>query len=411
MKKISLLVFILCITASAQNFWQQIPTLPPVTANTIFLFAFNSNDDIFIGAWRSGFLKSTDNGENWEYVFGTWYPYDIAINSNDFIFISSNYGNFRSSDNGESWAEITGLIGYLVNCFVINSSFIFAGTYDGKILRSSDNGENWTDVSNGLNNIQVSCLATNSNNHIYVGTWGGGIFLSTNNGDSWLVKNNGLTGLTIWGLASLVMNNTDYVFTLVTEGKIFRSTNNGDNWIDITSKFNNHGILGMVINTNNRIFAAGEGVFNSTDYGENWYELNSGLDTTNTVGAIGINLNDYVYLAAFYIYRSVNSTTSTENEIGDIPSTFSLSQNYPNPFNPTTTITYQIPQTEFVSLKVYDILGREVATLVNEEKPAGIYEFQFSSHSGEGRNLTSGIYFYQLKTDNYVETKKMILLR
>ena len=70
------------------------------------------------------------------------------------------------------------------------------------------------------------------------------------------------------------------------------------------------------------------------------------------------------------------------------------------------TIAYQIPERDFVTLKVYDILGREVATLVNEEKQAGSYEVQF-----EGRGLTSGIYFYQLKTGTFVETKKMILLR
>ena len=92
---------------------------------------------------------------------------------------------------------------------------------------------------------------------------------------------------------------------------------------------------------------------------------------------------------------------------------FNLSQNYPNPFNPATTITYVIPQTGFVTIKVYDILGREVSTLVNEEKPAGSYEVQFFA-SG----LTSGIYFYQLKVHpanggagDYTETKKMILLK
>ncbi len=88
------------------------------------------------------------------------------------------------------------------------------------------------------------------------------------------------------------------------------------------------------------------------------------------------------------------------------PGEFSLSQNYPNPFNPATTISYQIPQTELVTIKVYDVLGREVATLVNEEKTAGSYEVQFT-----GNGLTSGIYFYQLKVDNFVETKKMILLK
>ena len=100
------------------------------------------------------------------------------------------------------------------------------------------------------------------------------------------------------------------------------------------------------------------------------------------------------------------------------PNVFSLEQNYPNPFNPTTKIKYTIPnvianeakQSQLVTLKVYDILGNEVATLVNEEQPPGIYEIEFSTSSGI-RNLVSGIYFYQLKAGSFIETKKMILLK
>jgi hypothetical protein len=85
---------------------------------------------------------------------------------------------------------------------------------------------------------------------------------------------------------------------------------------------------------------------------------------------------------------------------------FSLSQNYPNPFNPTTSLQYTIGSRQFVTLKVYDLLGREIATLVNEEKPAGEYEVEF-----DGSALTSGIYFYQLKAGEFTETRKMILLK
>ena len=96
------------------------------------------------------------------------------------------------------------------------------------------------------------------------------------------------------------------------------------------------------------------------------------------------------------------------------PEGFYLSQNYPNPFNPVTKIKYSIPYVEtrhasslqIVTLKIYDLLGREVATLVEEEKPAGEYEIEFNA-----ANLPSGIYFYQLKAGQYSETKKMILLK
>jgi len=100
------------------------------------------------------------------------------------------------------------------------------------------------------------------------------------------------------------------------------------------------------------------------------------------------------------------TVVSVEDETPNLPTEFSLSQNYPNPFNPTTTIKFTISDLRFTILKVYDILGNEITTLVNEELPAGEYEVEF-----DGSGLTSGIYFYQLKAGNFIETKKMILMK
>jgi hypothetical protein len=97
--------------------------------------------------------------------------------------------------------------------------------------------------------------------------------------------------------------------------------------------------------------------------------------------------------------------TTVDAEISS-PNKFSLSQNYPNPFNPSTSIQYAISSRQFVSLKVYDVLGKEIATLVNEEKSTGKYNVEFNASS-----LASGIYYYQLRAGDYVETKKMILLK
>jgi len=94
-----------------------------------------------------------------------------------------------------------------------------------------------------------------------------------------------------------------------------------------------------------------------------------------------------------------------DNEIFS-PSAYSLSTNYPNPFNPTTIISYQIPEFSFVTLKVYGVLGNEIATLVNEEKPAGRYDVEFDATA-----LTSGIYFYRIQASSFVETKKMVLMK
>ena len=101
-----------------------------------------------------------------------------------------------------------------------------------------------------------------------------------------------------------------------------------------------------------------------------------------------------------------NYTGIEENLLKQVPREYNLFQNYPNPFNPATKIGFRIPDFEFVSLKIYDILGGEVSTLVNEEKPAGSYEVEFNA-----ANLSSGAYFYKIRAGSFVQTKKMILLR
>ena len=97
---------------------------------------------------------------------------------------------------------------------------------------------------------------------------------------------------------------------------------------------------------------------------------------------------------------------SSVNENSNPPEKFVLSQNFPNPFNPETIISYSVPKSEFVLVKVYNAVGQEIKTLVNEQQPSGQYEIKFS-----GNNLASGIYFYQLKAGEFVVTKKMILMK
>jgi hypothetical protein len=129
----------------------------------------------------------------------------------------------------------------------------------------------------------------------------------------------------------------------------------------------------------------------------------------DTISVAGGDIN--VFLAKL----SFDSPVSVEGELpGDISSAdkFELMQNYPNPFNPSTSLQYTIGSRQFVTLKVYDLLGREVATLVNEEKPAGSYEVEFSIvGTSRDLSLTSGIYFYRLNAGSFTEVKKMILLR
>ena len=103
---------------------------------------------------------------------------------------------------------------------------------------------------------------------------------------------------------------------------------------------------------------------------------------------------------------NITVTGVEDSQNKNISESFALEQNYPNPFNPSTTIRYQIPTAGIVTLKIYDVLGNEVATLVNEEKSAGSYEVNFNASS-----LASGIYFYKIQAGSFVQTKKMILLK
>jgi hypothetical protein len=105
-----------------------------------------------------------------------------------------------------------------------------------------------------------------------------------------------------------------------------------------------------------------------------------------------------------WILKYVNGITDTE--ILPIPDEYVLKQNYPNPFNPTTTIEYSVPQSSYVTLKVFNVLGKEVATLVNGQNGAGRHKVNFDAST-----LNSGVYFYRIDADNFIDTKKMILLK
>jgi len=133
------------------------------------------------------------------------------------------------------------------------------------------------------------------------------------------------------------------------------------------------------------------------------YTIGQGIDHLNSV-TVGKEVSAFVQ--QFYQSNFDYNILPVEDYKSLIVDEFKLYQNYPNPFNPTTTINYQIPERSLVTLKVYDVLGKDIAILVSEEKRAGSYEIEFNASS-----LPSGIYFYQLKTNKLIQTKKMILVK
>jgi hypothetical protein len=204
-----------------------------------------------------------------------------------------------------------------------------------------------------------SVFFTDSNNGWAVG-FGGVILNTTNGGTSWHFQNSGITS----HLYSVHFSNADIGWTA--GSAVLKTVNGGQNWFTQTVPFGGNDLF--FIDTN-----------------KGWLVGYAGkiLKTIDGGGVVSVNEN-----VSNHFRHTVN---------------FLLLQNYPNPFNPITKINYQIPKLSFVTMKVYDVLGKEVATLVNEEKPAGNYEIDF-----DGTGLPSGIYFYQLKAGNFVETKKMI---
>ncbi|GBD86793.1 hypothetical protein BMS3Abin03_00717 [bacterium BMS3Abin03] len=157
-------------------------------------------------------------------------------------------------------------------------------------------------------------------------------------------------------------------------------------------------------------------VYDSAAQTGKWYLDGSLIDTVSFALVHGNDKNistsnfgmGFVFEGIFDDLKvySLSGATGVEDASGLIPSSFKLMQNYPNPFNPSTTISYSIPNSEKVSLKVFDVLGNEIAELVNGEKPAGYYEVNF-----DALNLSSGIYYYTIKAGSFVRSRKMILLK
>ncbi len=156
--------------------------------------------------------------------------------------------------------------------------------------------------------------------------------------------------------------------------------------------------------------SSGDTLWTRTFGGSYWDDGKSVQQTSDGGYIIGGFKDDFGPAGApdFYLIKT-DASGLTDVQIEHNPQileSFSLEQNYPNPFNPKTTIKYQIPELSFVTLKVYDVLGREIVNLVNEEKPIGNYEVEFNATS-----LPSGIYFYRLQAGSFVESKKMILIK
>jgi hypothetical protein len=334
---------------------------------------------------------------------------------------------FSSSDNGETWDTLNVIEqlqsgDYLMNVSVSNTGIVYCGIWrrTGEkgghtfIASSTDDGATWTtpglDLMGGhlfdyKGEIVISAGYDASLDALRFG-WND-VYLSTDNGYTW----------TDLGMAPFFVM-YGQVLSLCLDGNIllagsdpyssglFLSNDSCNTWTKV-STINPQ--TGLSIETGGTLIGTDSlGVFLFNDDGDSLGSRNDGLANLN-IHTLTIDNNNYVYAGTDngVWRRSLSDITSVEEEqFDEIPTEFSLSQNYPNPFNPATSIQYQVSSVSLMSLVVYDILGNEIETLISEEKPAGTYELTWNAS-----NLTSGIYFYQLKAGEYISTKKMILLK
>ncbi|MBK9099684.1 MAG: T9SS type A sorting domain-containing protein [bacterium] len=414
----SLLLF--CLPINAQEGWQKYLRVSSSRLEDIQFI--DENHGTVVGL-NGTIVKTNDGGETWNAQYsGTTYALSSVcyVDTNIGTIVGSMGTILRTTDGGANWVNQS-----IVDTMSLQTVYFSdenIGTAVGwvlenfqskaLILRTTDGGENWN-IQNQLSGTGsdpalFGVYFKNTNEGIAVGSYGM-VLTTTDGGQNWIYHFHGLY-YNYKGLYFLDENNGWAVgHYTASNGLLRKTTNMGITWqTQIFGTPGNPGPLNDVYFSDvNYGTAIGQGrTLRTTNGGANWITILTGtLDDFTGVYFTDENkgwmIDNYGWL-----YRTTNGGVSyIENEVNNSIE-FQLSQNYPNPFNPSTNIKYQLPEFGFVTLKVYDILGREVATLVNEEKPAGEYEIEF-----DGTGLTNGIYFYQLKAGDFVETKKMVLIR
>ena len=379
--------------------------ISPVNGN---IFAALRTGDNY---YATGMSRSTDSGQSWQPInsgLTNLSIYSIAIKNDGVIFIGGASSSVhRSIDDGNTWVKSDTSIqphGDPIEAMTVDAEGnIYAANYYG-VHKSTNNGSSWVNIG-GMG--AAKSLAFNSIGDLFLASWSGGLWKLPGGDTTWVNLTSNIGESWIW---TLFIASNDFIYAA---GK--RSEDNGETWIPMGST--THGASSYAENSQGHLFCGtfnfGSGAFRSSDYGVTWEAINSGFPTGNfDIRSIAMDSDDYLYAGTlkYSMYKTTTPTvTSVENE-NELPTTFYLEQNYPNPFNPTTNIRFRICDGGFVSLKVYDVLGNEVAALLDEYKPAGEYEVEFSPESSI-KHPASGIYFYQLRAGNVIQTKKMVLIR
>ncbi len=376
--------------------------------------------EIIFGAYENNKLKtygSKDMGITW-HSLDSLLPANtitgIASDKRGYLYTSSSKKIYRRKENSTTWDTIPK---HLDTYFLITGlgtgihGDVFAeiqnsGTYTTPDLsRTIDDGESWQDLIRGPYATHPNGMILNSGcyhfnlNFCY---WKH----STNNGNSWdtTILLGSSTNITAYAI-----DPQEIVYMAKQDSGIFQSTQRGNwgTWINKNTGLTNLNVNILVSDDFCNVYAGtSTGIYRSTNKGELWSPYNLGLASLS-IKKLFFGNDEHLYtLAGDTLYRSTESVLSAGILSNNSSNLFILSQNYPNPFNPTTTIAFQIKNNEWVTLKIYDILGKEIAIIVDEKLSPGSY-----SKAWNASVFPSGVYYYRLQTGNFSEVKKLLLVQ
>lgn len=362
--------------------------------------------------WRLGI--SSNGGTSWliSEPAGPQAPSAIAsiVLLGDALFVSSLDTVYRTDDEGRTWTTTCAgcFGGPFVGIIVAHGSSLYAEAAP-RVFHSPDSGVTWVNIAQGLPGVSWIRALLATEQDLLAGTRYG-VFLRGWSDTAWTP-----IGLADRGVTALAEH--DGALFAATrnfstrEWEIWKTTDRGANWSLLLARPGYLSSPRSFVSTGRALLAGvfGGDILRTTDGGASWSSVGDGLAEFDLVLRLG--LSDSCVLAATEysgVWRRpiAELVTAVPETAPRVPSGYVLRQNYPNPFNPTTTVAYRIPSAGHVTLRVFDLLGREVATLVNETRQQGSHEAQWNAHG-----LASGVYLYRLESEGYVETKKLVLVR
>lgn len=374
--------------------------IPPVWSfgQIIYAFAFDGCN-VYAATWGGKIYRSTDSGVTW-LVFSegieTAYIWALTVVQGR-VFAATARGVYVF--NGTKWV-LTGCANMDVHDIVFYNGVLYAATWSSGVYMSVDFGVNWIAINNGFNIWPViQAITIAGNGDLYAATFGFGIYKLAYGTTAWVQVN--CSFQMFWTIAG----SKTMLFAASYGDGLYQSAN-GQTWTKVTTlpvQF----IYTIDIAPCGRIYVSSltGGIYMSADNGVTWTHL--GFNGCN-VCALIVNPETEDVLAgtkAGEVYKISGSLTSG-GDAEETPAEFSLMQNYPNPFNPSTTIEFAVPDAGNYTLKVYDMLGREVSTLLSGGLTAGYHKAVF-----DAAKVPSGVYIYRLTGNNVLITKKMMVVK